>query len=175
MNVTDLREEHDDLLMKHGREVLEPEEFREAADSEAATIGWVVIGFVFDEENRVLLIDQSGSDGWMPPGGTLKPGESLSETVVREVREETGISSTPVRPHAIDEFTFANERTDETSGWTTVFFEVVSDTTKIKSELGIDDEEINDAGWFESLPSNVFHRELTEEVYQRCLRHRTPH
>lgn len=169
MTSSRLREEYDDLLVTHSQEVLEPEEFREAVGSEAATVGWVVLGFVFDEIGRVLLIDQSWADGWLVPGGARKPGESLSEAVAREVREETGITITPVRPHAIDEFTFVNERTDETSGWTTVFYEAVADTTEIGSDLGLEGEEINDADWFESLPDDVFHRELTEKVYQRCL------
>lgn len=164
-----LREEYDDLLVTRSREVLEPEEFEAAVDSEAATVGWVVLGFAFDDAGRVLLVDQSWADGWLVPGGVRKPGESLSESVVREVREETGITITPVRPHAIDEYTFVNERTDETSGWTTVCFEAVADTTEIGSDLGVDGEEIEDADWFESLPDDVFHRELTERVYQRCL------
>ena len=163
------QEEYDDLLVTHSREVLESDEFREAADSEAATAGWVVLGFVFDERGRILLIDQSWADGWLVPGGARKPGESLSEAVAREVREETGVTISPVRPHAVDEFTFVNEQSEETSGWTTVCFEAVADTAEIKSDLGLEGEEITDADWFESLPDNVFHPELTEAVYQRCL------
>lgn len=168
MAISHLREEYDDLLVTHSWEVLDLDEFRKAADSEAATVGWVVLGFVFDKRGRILLIDQSWADGWLVPGGARKRGEPLSETVVREVQEETGITSTPIRPHAIDEFTFVNEQTEETSGWTTVCFEAVADTTEIKPDLGLEGEEINDADWFPTLPNDVFHPELTEAVYQRC-------
>lgn len=172
MSIVDPRKRYDDLLVTRSRERLAPEEFREEADSEPATIGWVVLGFVFDGFDRVLLVDQPWAEGWMEPGGVPKPGESLSETVVREIREETGIKITPVRPHAIDEFTFVNKRTGEASGWTTAFFEADAETTEINSELGLEEERIDDADWFDSLPTNVFHRELTEAVYQRCLSNR---
>lgn len=174
MTVTDPRERYDDLRVTRSRETLEPEEFWEAANSEAATVGWVVFGFVFDAADRVLLIEQPWADGWMTPGGTLRPGESLSETVTREIEEETGVTLTPIRPHAVDEFTFVNECTDESSGWTAVFFEGVADTTEIDDELGLAGEEIVDAGWFDDLPANVFNRKLTEAVYRRCLDGSTP-
>lgn len=172
MGVTDPRENYDDLIETHSREELEPGEFAEAVNSEAATVGWVVLGFVFDDENRILLIEQPWADGWMAPGGTLTPDESLSETVTREVQEETGVSSTPIRPHAIDEFTFVNERTGDSSGWTFVFFEGTANTTEIDDELGLAGEEITDANWFEVLPNDLFTPGLTEKVYQRCLHHR---
>jgi 8-oxo-dGTP pyrophosphatase MutT (NUDIX family) len=170
MNVVDPRETYDDLLVTESRERLDPEEFEEAVNSEAANSGWVVLGLVFDDGDRVLLVDQSWADGWLAPGGARKPGESLSEAVVREVREETGVEIAPVRPRAVDEFTFVNERTGKTDGWTTVFFEADADTTGIATDLGLDGEEILDADWFERLPDDVFNRELTEAVYQWCLR-----
>lgn len=169
MGFRDPREAYDDLRVTESRETLSPAEFEEAVESEPATVGWVVLGFVFDAADRVLLIDQPWADGWLPPGGVPKPGESLSDAVAREVREETGIEITPDRPHAVDEYSFVNDRTDEAGGWTTVFFEATADTTDISSELGLDGEEITDADWFECLPDELFHPELTKSVYRRCL------
>jgi 8-oxo-dGTP diphosphatase len=41
--------------------------------------------------NTVLLVRHSyGKLNWELPGGWNEPGESLIDTVVREVREETG-------------------------------------------------------------------------------------
>ena len=169
MSIVDPRERYDNLLVTQSQQMLAPEEFRDTIDSEVVEIGWLAVGFVFDDSDRVLLIDQPWADGWMEPGGVPKPNESLSEAVVREIREETGVKCTPVQPHAIDEYTFTNERTDETSGWTLVFFEAEAETTEIKGELGLEHETIDNAGWFEQLPDNLFHQGLTKQVYQRCL------
>jgi 8-oxo-dGTP pyrophosphatase MutT (NUDIX family) len=46
---------------------------------------------VVDDDGRILMIRRSDNDNWAVPGGGLDLGESLPETAVREVREETGI------------------------------------------------------------------------------------
>jgi 8-oxo-dGTP diphosphatase len=45
----------------------------------------------FDEGGRVLLVRPLQKPGWEIPGGYLRPGETPSEAVVREVAEELGI------------------------------------------------------------------------------------
>ena len=49
-----------------------------------------VVAVVRDDQGRVLLIHRTDNDLWAPPGGGHEIGESISETVVREVKEETG-------------------------------------------------------------------------------------
>jgi ADP-ribose pyrophosphatase YjhB (NUDIX family) len=45
-----------------------------------------------------LLLQRRADNGlWGLPGGGVEPGESLSEAVVREVREETGLEVVPGR------------------------------------------------------------------------------
>jgi ADP-ribose pyrophosphatase YjhB (NUDIX family) len=47
---------------------------------------------ILDSGGRVLLVKHSyGNLQWGPPGGLSESGESAAETVVREVREETGL------------------------------------------------------------------------------------
>ncbi|MFA5886383.1 MAG: NUDIX domain-containing protein [Patescibacteria group bacterium] len=48
-------------------------------------------GFIFDENNKILLCHRCDYDLWNLPGGTMETGESPWECVVREVREETGL------------------------------------------------------------------------------------
>ncbi|MFI7240883.1 NUDIX hydrolase [Streptomyces qinglanensis] len=50
-----------------------------------------VTAAVQDVEGRLLLIHKTDNDLWALPGGGHDVGESISETVVREVEEETGI------------------------------------------------------------------------------------
>lgn len=59
----------------------------------------VGVGAVIVHQGRVLLV-QRGREPmkgrWSIPGGLVETGEMLSEAVVREVREETGLEVEPV-------------------------------------------------------------------------------
>ena len=168
MQVTDPRDSDDDLYVSETRESVASEEFATAADSEAATAGWVVTAFAFDDDGRVLLIDEPWADGWLTPGGAVEPDESLGRALVRELREETGVEIDPVAPRGVDDFAFVNEATGETAGWNLVVFEAVAETVAIDDDLGLDGEEITDARWFDGLPDDVYNPDLFEPVYERC-------
>jgi ADP-ribose pyrophosphatase YjhB (NUDIX family) len=49
-----------------------------------------VVAVVQDDQGRILLIHKTDNDLWALPGGGHDIGESIAETVVREVKEETG-------------------------------------------------------------------------------------
>lgn len=49
-----------------------------------------VVAVVEDDQGRILLIHKTDNDLWALPGGGHDIGESIAETVVREVKEETG-------------------------------------------------------------------------------------
>ncbi|CEG27058.1 NUDIX hydrolase [Bacillus sp. B-jedd] len=79
----------------------------------------VVYGLIFDKEtNQVLMVNNVGS-GWTLPGGMVEKGEILTEGLVREVYEETGLTVEarellavkeafrPDRGHHVLFFTFA--------------------------------------------------------------------
>ncbi|GAB2824398.1 NUDIX hydrolase [Actinocorallia aurea] len=81
------------------------------------------------EDGALLLLDQDVGDGrtWSLPGGKVEPGEPLADALVREMREETGLETEPVRllyvcdhlppgaPHVVH-LTFEVRRTGGTLG-----------------------------------------------------------
>jgi len=61
----------------------------------------VVNAAVFDEQNRLLLVQRLDRGTWFLPGGWADVGYPPSEIAVKEVREETGLIVEPLRLIAV--------------------------------------------------------------------------
>ncbi|MFJ5773947.1 NUDIX domain-containing protein [Streptomyces sp. NPDC093094] len=61
----------------------------QTAEPTAETVAAGVL--LFDEQDRVLLVDPTYKPGWEFPGGVVEPGEAPARAGVREVAEETGV------------------------------------------------------------------------------------
>jgi len=69
-------------------------------DPAAPTANSLVVGssaVIADSDGRILLQRRSDSGNWALPGGVMDIGETLAESAVREVREETGFDVRIVR------------------------------------------------------------------------------
>jgi ADP-ribose pyrophosphatase YjhB (NUDIX family) len=44
-----------------------------------------------DQDSHVLLVQRRDNGRWEPPGGILELGETITEGLAREIREETGV------------------------------------------------------------------------------------
>lgn len=79
-----------------------------------------------DTEGRILLLQRSDGDNlWGFPGGAMEPGERIADTVVREVREETGLEVEPtvlIGVYSSSEYAFAYPNGDQVQP-VTIFFE----------------------------------------------------
>ncbi len=60
-----------------------------------AKLGHVILGcsaVIFDQSRQKILLTRRTDNGrWCLPGGRMDPGESVTETCIREVLEETGL------------------------------------------------------------------------------------
>jgi ADP-ribose pyrophosphatase YjhB (NUDIX family) len=54
-------------------------------------LGISVSAAIFDETGRLLLMHRADNDHWTIPGGNVEIGESVTQALLREVREETGL------------------------------------------------------------------------------------
>jgi ADP-ribose pyrophosphatase YjhB (NUDIX family) len=62
-------------------------------DPDAPRANSLVVGssaIVVDHRNQILLQRRTDSGNWALPGGAMDIGETLAESVIREVKEETG-------------------------------------------------------------------------------------
>lgn len=72
----------------------------------AAAAGGVVLR-ASDHGNEVLLVGRTSDGSWVFPKGTPSAGETIEETALREVREETGLLVRILRPLGDMEYWFA--------------------------------------------------------------------
>jgi 8-oxo-dGTP pyrophosphatase MutT (NUDIX family) len=63
----------------------------------AAFVMPAAAAFIRDEAGRVLLQRRGDTGDWGLPGGGMEMGERVDQTVVAEVREETGLKVEPLR------------------------------------------------------------------------------
>ncbi len=68
-----------------------------------------VNGILVNHLNQVLLIQRDDTGTWAAPGGGIDVGELPPAAVTREVREETGIISMPIRLVSLDFMPFNPE------------------------------------------------------------------
>ena len=54
-------------------------------------------GIIIDQKMQLLVIKRDDTRTWAPPGGSSDAGEMPTESVTREVEEETGFKVMPVR------------------------------------------------------------------------------
>ena len=70
-----------------------------------------VAAAIIDDQGRFLAIRRADNGQWEPPGGVLELDESIEEGLVREVAEETGLTSSRSRYRRLQEHAPRHRRT----------------------------------------------------------------
>lgn len=130
------------------------------------------LAVIRDSAGRVLFIRRDDTGNWSLPGGYLELGQSLTETLAREVFEETGLTIVAATPFAIyshPKNTFAYPNGDQVQPLTVAFL-----VEEWSGEPRGDGDEALDVAFFtpEALPdSHPFQRTLVADA-QAFLRDR---
>ena len=99
-----------------------------------------------DDDDRMLLVRQSGDSTWSLPAGAIDPGETPAEAVRREVREEASVDVELLRLAGVfgggPSFRRCYANGDEVA-WVTITFEAHI----IAGVPAPDDEEIAEVRW----------------------------
>lgn len=100
-----------------------------------------------DEHGRVLLQQRRDFGMWGLPGGAQELGESIEQTLVREVREEVGLVVEPARLLGVrssPEFDVTFPNGDEIQPYAVLF-----ECAIVGGDLKKDGDEVLDVGWFD--------------------------
>ncbi|MEZ5175158.1 MAG: NUDIX domain-containing protein [Acidimicrobiia bacterium] len=100
---------------------------------------------VVDDEGRLLLAKRTDNSLWTIPGGTMKPGESIAETAIREVKEETGLEVEVVSLVGI--YSNPNHIVEYSDGEVRQQFSVCFTCRRVGGELAASDE-TSEIGYF---------------------------
>lgn len=129
---------------------------------------------VTDDQDRILLIRRRDNDLWALPGGGMDLGESIVDTAVREVNEETGLDVEVTG--LIGVYTNPRHVMAYTDGEVRQQFSLCFRTRLIGGELRIDSES-TDIAWNQpqDIPSLNMHPSMRLRI-QHYLEHRpTPY
>ena len=111
---------------------------------ERVAAGGVVIETGSDGVRRVLLVHRPAYDDWSFPKGKADPGETIEQTALREVKEETGLNCRIIRQ-------LGSTRYDYTSSKGSLRPKVVHYflMEQVAGEITTDGVEIDLAAWFD--------------------------
>lgn len=96
-------------------------------------------------DRQVLLVKRSDNGAWTAVTGIVEPGENPADCAVREVHEESGIDTQPVRLAWVH----VTRPTVHANGDQAQYLDHVFRMRWLSGEPCADDDETTDAAWFD--------------------------
>lgn len=128
---------------------------------------------VANDQGEILLQRRSDNDLWSIPGGAMEPGETIRQTAVREVREETGIEVEPTRLVGI--YSDPNHVVEYSDGEVRQQFSVCLACEPVGGELSTSDESL-EVGYFASdaIEAMNMHASIRRRISDYLAGHSAP-
>jgi 8-oxo-dGTP pyrophosphatase MutT (NUDIX family) len=115
----------------------------------------VAAGAIIYKDRKILLQKRGDNGTWAIHGGCLELGETVEETVIRELREEIGI--TPINLRFYKVFSGEEMHCICSSGDEVYYVNIIFLCDEFEGELKQDDDEVVELKWFDvdNLPINI--------------------
>lgn len=115
----------------------------------------VAAGAIIYKNKKILLQKRADNGKWAIHGGILELGETVEETVKRELNEEIGINPTKLKFYKI--FSGEDMHTVCPNGDEVYYVNVIFLCDEYEGELKKDNEEVTELKWFDvdNLPIDI--------------------
>ncbi|MNO16568.1 8-oxo-dGTP diphosphatase [compost metagenome] len=132
-----------------------------------------VAAIIRNEHNEILFIRKGSETIWGLPAGAIEIGETPSESIVREVYEETGLSVQPEK--IIGVFGGDKYKYVYSNGHQVEYLIIVFECTIVNGELHAIDDEVEEQRFFKNddipeiaiqYPSEMYMKELSKTLFE---------
>lgn len=149
-----------DAVHRVHERAVDAEAFARMREKTDGGLEWGVGGLATDPDGRVLLVFEDGR--WLLPGGEVEDGETLREALVREFREETGLTADVGELLSVTEQAWVHD--GARVEFCFAIYRVEPDGYATTDDPGHEDEAIEAVDWFRDLPEDTLDRELLVDL-----------
>jgi mutator protein MutT len=95
---------------------------------------------IFNKNNEVLLQKRSDDGLWGNPGGSMDIGETCEDTVIREIKEETGLNILKEDLHIFNIYSGETQHHIYPNGDEVYYVNIIYMVSKYNGDITVDDE-----------------------------------
>lgn len=104
----------------------------------------IVSSAIIQKDGKIFLAKSpKWSNKWTMPGGHIEAGETIIDSCIREVAEETGLAVKPVEILTSGELIGSKDFHRPAHF---IYFDIICDV--VRGEVKLEDRELSESGWF---------------------------